>query len=165
MLVYGEIVSINGHKARVKLKDFDGFETDWVQIPQLCTYKDKSSNVYEIGTEVALLINSDFDDGCIIGAIYNDEDVCITDDKNIKMLKFSDGSLIQYDKESHKFTLDIKSQIDIKAAKVVIDGDLEVKGNVSDSVGTMQNIRDIFNSHTHGNGNNGANTSAPNSSM
>ena len=47
--------------------------------------------------------------------------------------------------------------------KVYIDGDLYVSGNVSDSNGSMQEMRNIYNSHTHSYSD--GTTSSPNSSM
>jgi phage baseplate assembly protein V len=45
-------------------------------------------------------------------------------------------------------------------------GDLATSGNVSDGTGSMQEIRDIYNTHTHNENNNpGGPTNAPNESM
>ena len=171
MLVFGEIVAIKGHQAKLRLPQDDNYETDWFFIPQMCTVGDKSHNVYEIGTLVGAVTTENFDDGCIIGALYNDEDICVTEDKNIKQIVFSDGSFITYDKTSHNFSMEIKSGVNIKSPTTSIDGNLSVTGNitstgqVADAKGSMQSMRDIYNGHTHGNGNNGANTSGPNEGM
>lgn len=167
MLKYGTIISTQGHKAKVQIPEMDNFETNWLEVPQLCTVGDKSSNIYEIGTEVGVVLSENFDDGCIIGALYNDEDIAVSSDKNIKNIVFSDGSVIEYNKQSHTFTLNLKGVANITATVVNITGDLNVSGNiksganVSDSKGSMQDMRDIYNSHSHGNGHNGANTSGP----
>lgn len=173
MLVFGEIISIKGHKAKLKLRDYDQDESGWFFIPQIFTKNDKASNILEIGTEVSAITNNPHNDGCIIGALYNDEDLSVSTNKDLKIIKFSDGTIIQYDKTTHNFDLDIKGVANIKcenmlnitAQKVSITGDLEVSGNVSDSKSSMQDMRNTFNGHTHGNGNNGANTSPPNSGM
>ena len=165
MLIYGEITTIKEHQAKMKVNHKNFQETGWLFIPQLLTHGDKSSNIYEIGTEVAALTTETFDEGCIIGAVYNKTDTSPTNDKNLKTIIFSDGSLIEYNKETHTFTLNIKGNINISAETVTINGDLKVNGNVSDTKGTMQAIREKYNSHTHGNGNNGANTSSPNQQM
>ncbi|MBR1754030.1 phage baseplate assembly protein V [bacterium] len=165
MLVYGEITSINGHNAKMKVNHKNFQETGWLYIPQYVTHGDKSSNIYEIGTEVAAITSETFDEGCIVGAVYNKTDTGTTNDKNIKTIIFSDGSVIEYNKQTHIFTLDLKGDANITAQKVVINGDLEVRGNVSDTKGSMQKMRDTYNEHTHSNGNNGANTGTPNGGM
>ena len=65
----------------------------------------------------------------------------------------------------------MKGVANITATAVNITGDLNVSGNiksganVSDSKGSMQDMRDIYNSHSHGNGHNGANTTSPDEEM
>ena len=171
-LVFGEIIKLDGTKAKLKLYDFDCLESIWVHIPQLCTYKDKSFSGYEIGSEVAAILNDDNTDGVILGGIYNDEDVAVTTDGNVKKITFSDESTISYDKKNHTFLMDIKGDVNIKSENtLVLDCDvkitksLEVEEDVSDEKGSMQQIRETFNSHTHSNGNNGANTGSPNEEM
>ena len=173
MLVFGEIISIKGHRAKLKLRDYDQDESGWFFMPQIFTKNDKASNILEIGSEVSAVTNNPHDDGCIIGALYNDEDLSVSTNRDLKIIKFSDGTTVEYDKASHTFNLTIKgstninsdNSVNITAPKVVITGDLEVSGDVSDSKSSMQNMRNTYNAHTHGNGNNGANTSTPDSNM
>ena len=165
MLVYGEITSIKGHKAKIRIKNKNTQETGWFYMPQYLTHKDKSSNIYEIGTEVAAITSDYYDNGCILCALYNSIDTSPTDDKDIKTIIFSDGSVIEYNKQTHTFILDIKGDAIINAKTVTINGDLKVNGSVSDEKGSMEQIREIFNAHTHNNGNNGENTGFPNSNM
>ena len=186
MLVFGEIIAIKGHQARLKIPEHDNYETDWFFVPQLCTVSDKASNVLEIGTLVGAVTTENFDDGCIIGALYNDQDICVTDDKNIKSIVFSDGTIIQYDKKEHIFTVNIKEETQMASPKITVNaktsvnittptltltGNLSVSGNissggqVSDVKSSMQDMRTTYNGHTHGNGNNGANTSQTTSTM
>ena len=168
MLVFGEIVSTKGHLAKVKLYDCEEFETDWMHIPQMCTVKDKSFSNYEIGTEVALILGENGDDGCIIGALYNDEDVSVSENNNIKTIVFSDGTNISYDKENHVFLLDIKGDATIKSERgLTLDCDVKItktlevekdvkvsksivaEEDITDKGGSMQDIRDTYNSHGH----------------
>ncbi|MBQ9688009.1 hypothetical protein IJV79_00070 [bacterium] len=150
MLVFGEIIALKDSRAKLKLYELDEFETDWFFIPQLCTVNDKSFNTLEIGTEVAAITNGR--DGCIIGALYNEVDTCPVDNANIKSISFSDGSSVSFNKEESTFDMNIKSKANITAPEVVVTGDLKVSGNitssknisgqnVSDAVGTMQEIR------------------------
>ncbi len=172
MLVFGTVVASRPHQVRIKIHEFDEFESGWFFVPQLCTVKDKSSNSLAINTEVAACVTEDFEDGCIIGALYNDEDVCILEDENVKLLSFEDGTLFKYDKTEHKHTVDVKGQIYVKAAdKVIFDCEVEMTKNlkvakdVFDKKGSMQAMRDVYNPHTHSNGNNGLPTGQPNNSM
>jgi len=172
MLVFGTVIATRPHQVKLKLHEYDDFETSWYFVPQLCTVKDKSSNSLAVNTEVAACVTEDFSDGCVIGALYNDNDVCILEDENVKLLSFEDGTIFKYDKTEHKHSIDVKGEIYVKAeSKVIFDCEVEMTKNlkvakdVSDKKGTMQQMRDVYNPHTHGNGNNGSPTTAPNNSM
>ena len=172
MLVFGTVIATRPHQVRIKIHEFDEFESSWYFVPQMCTVKDKSSNSLAINTEVAACVTDDFEDGCIIGALYNDEDVCILEDENVKLLSFEDGTIFKYDKTEHKHTVDVKGQIYVKATdKVIFDCEVEMTKNlkvakdVFDKKGSMQAMRDVYNPHTHSNGNNGSPTGKPSAEM
>lgn len=164
MYVTGKIIAIDEKTARAKISipEYDDITSGWFFIPQLCTVKDKSYSIMAINTLVGAVCCDDLSDGCIIGALYNDEDICVLGDENKKYIFFEDGAKFCYDKQTHEFT--------VIAEKTVIETDLTVIGNinctknVSDSVGTMAEIRQKHNAHIHRNGNNG-NTTAPTESM
>lgn len=122
MLVFGTVIATKPHQVRIKIEEQDNFESDWYFVPQLCTVKDKSSNSIAIDTLVAACVSDDLSDGCIIGALYNDEDICIIEDENIKLIKFEDGTLIQYDKTQSKFTLNCTGDVDLSTS-----GDCNIK--------------------------------------
>lgn len=72
-----------------------------------------------------------------------------------------EGESTLYRKADHYIILKKDGSIAINApAGVDIDGDLRVKGEVSDSVGKLSSLRTKFNQHTHV-GNLGAPTAAP----
>lgn len=81
-----------------------------------------------------------------------------------------EGDVIHFKRGNHIY-IDSANQVTVKAAnKVLIDaplaeftGNIEAAGHVRDGVGTMQQIRDIYNGHTHPE--NDSTTSAPNESM
>jgi phage baseplate assembly protein V len=83
-------------------------------------------------------------DGVIIGSTYNNEDTPPSESGWVK--KFSDGTILSYDKAAHKFTADIKGDADvkcsgkididatgtakIKASSLTIDCDVTVNGKI-----------------------------------
>ena len=150
MLVFGKITSIDEANARVKLliPDLDDYETPgWIFVPQACTVKDKSYNIPAINTLVAAVLDDEMQDGCIIGSIYNDEDVCILGDKDIKYIIFEDGTQFKYDKTTSTCTV-IASNISIQG-DITLKGNLTASGDITDKVSSMQDMRDTYNSHTH----------------
>ena len=88
--------------------------------------------------------------------------------KEQHLIKFEDGSFIEYNKESQMLTIVAKTLNVI--ADIINTGKFEntdgivSNSDISDRVSTMQAMRNIYNSHTHV-GNLSLPTSAPNGSM
>ena len=202
MFVIGIVVAIDESSARVKLQipEMDNFETGWFFVPQACTVGDKSHNLPKSKTLVSACCSEDLQDGCIIGALYNDEDTCILGGENFKYIFFEDGTKIQYDKLENKFLLDcvgdtqiesannikIKSskldieaeEINLKATKTTIKSEIDIVGSIKQlgelivtggisATNAIKSLIDVIASkisligHIHGNGNSGADTTAP----
>lgn len=158
MLVFGNVIAIDEKLPRVRLRlpDRDNYETPgWIFVPQVCTVKDKSYNMPAINTLVAAVMDDDLQDGCLIGALYNDEDVCILGDENVKYIRFEDGAFFQYDKTTGFFEAKAPNKIHLEAPEIELKGEVtntgnfSSTGNVSDKKSSMQAMRDIYNAHTH----------------
>lgn len=165
MYVIGTVIAIDDKMPRVKLKlpELDDFETGWFFVPQMATVKDKSFNQIALNTLVGAVCTDDMQDGCIIGSLYNDEDICVLADENVKYIFFEDGAKLKYDKSSHELT--IIAQTTTMQTNLNVIGNITCTQNVSDSVGSMALIRTKHNAHVHGNGNGGSNTTSPTESM
>lgn len=165
MYVVGTVITIDDKMPRVKLKlpELDDFETGWFFVPQTATVKDKSFNQIALNTLVGAVCTEDMQDGCIIGSLYNDEDICVLADENVKYIFFEDGAKLKYDKSSHELT--IIAQTTTMQTNLNVIGNITCTQNVSDSVGSMALIRTKHNAHVHGNGNGGSNTTSPTESM
>lgn len=157
MLVFGKVTNINQNNftAKLKIEEYDNFETPWLFVPQIFTRNNKSGYLPEINSIVAAILNEDMTNGVILGATYNDEDVVLTEFNGQDFIRFSDGSTIVHSENTLKLI----------AKTVIVDGDLKCTGDIEDKKGTMQKIRDIYNSHEHPNGNNGANTGSATEAM
>lgn len=163
MLVFGKVTNINQKDFTVKLQvpEYDNFETPWLFVPQIFTRNSKSGYMPEINSIVAAILNEDMSDGVILGSTYNDEDVVLTEFNGQEFIRFSDGSTIVH----------FENTLKLVAQTVIVDGDLKCTGNiqadgdVEDKKGTMQKIRDVYNSHEHPNGNNGASTGITSTKM
>ena len=156
MYIEGIVSKTDGYRAKLKLEDYDDMETQWLVIPQLFTVDNKSGYIPAIGTLAAAVTNEDMTEGCLIGAIYNDVDTPPETSAN-EFIEFSDGVKI-------KHTTDTQT-LEIEAENIVVKGNIVCSGDVSDGAGTIQSIRDWANSHVHTNGNDGANTGTPTSTI
>lgn len=154
MLKFGTVTNINPLTARAKVQFAeDNMSSYWLPIIQKKTLKDKYYAVVDIGEQVACLMDENSEDGVILGAIYTSLESVPVSSKDQNMIKFSDGSLIEYNKETKTLTISAKTVNII--ADVYNRGKFEntegIKSSkqISDATSTMQRMREIYNSHTH----------------
>lgn len=120
MLRFGNITEIDPAKgyARVTFTD-DGIVSDWLQIIVKTALNDKDSFTFNINEQVACLMDENSEEGVILGAIFNDKNSPNGGGVGIFRTVFDDNSVIEYDRNSHKYTLDIQGEISIKSSSVV----------------------------------------------
>ncbi len=102
-------------KVRVQFPDRDELVSDWIPVGQRKTLGDFDYWLPDDGTQVYCLMDENCEAGVVLCAIYSDVDVPPVADGNLFYKKFSDGTIIQYDRAGHKLTADIKGEIDAKA--------------------------------------------------
>ena len=124
------------------------------------TVNNKTGYTPEIGTLVSAVLSDDMTEGAILGAIYNEVDTPPKDMDGMEFFKFSDGVEIYHIPDSNQLfitadvlCLDVNKLIvtgDIQGQKTLqTNGDISSKMNVSDSMGSMVEIRTFYNSHYH----------------
>jgi len=116
MLRFGNITEVDPAKgyARVTFTD-DGIVSDWLQFVVMGAIKDNFSHTFSINEQVACIMDENSEEGVIIGAIFNDKTPPNNAGDGIFRVKFDDNSVIEYDRNSHEYTLDIKGKINITA--------------------------------------------------
>lgn len=169
MLKFGVVTNINPltAKARVQFAD-DDITSFWLPVLQQKTNKDKFYSMVDVGEQVACLMDDDSEDGVIIGAIYTGVDSVPGISKDQHIIKFEDGSFIEYNKETQMLTivaktLNIVADI-LNTGKIQNTDGITSSADITDKKSSMQAMRDVYNSHTH-TGNMGSPTSAPDGAM
>lgn len=110
-LKFGIVCNTKPGYAKVHLLEED-IVTDWLSIITRRAKDDKDSWQYEINEQVVCIMFNDCDDGIIIGARHNDEDKPDEDAAPSKFrMIFSDGTLLEYNKESHDLKAIIKGNL------------------------------------------------------
>lgn len=127
---YGIISEVKKGYAKVTFEE-DEFVTDWLPVLVRKSKSDKESWQLEINEHVVCLMDETCDEGVIIGAIPNEEDQPDGGEGKGKFRKlFSDGTLIEYDKNSHKLTVDVKGELKaITTGKATITSDADIEAN------------------------------------
>jgi len=71
--------------------------------------------IFSINEQVACLMDENSEEGVILGAIFNDKTPPNNAGDGIFRVKFDDDSVIEYNRNSHEYKLDIKGKINISA--------------------------------------------------
>ena len=116
MLRFGNITEVDPAKgyARVTFTD-DGIVSDWLQFITLGALKDKFSHTFSINEQVACLMDSNSEEGVILGALFNNKTAPDGGGDGIFRVKFEDDSVIEYNRNSNEYNLNIKGKVNITA--------------------------------------------------
>ena len=89
----------------------------------------------DIGESVlCLFLPTGIESGFILGSYYNKKDRPPVTDQNKRTVKFSDGTILEYDRKTHKLTADVKGDIDIKATgkvDMIVNGDISLQSGAN----------------------------------
>lgn len=175
MLRFGVVSKINPAlvQARVYFGD-DESTSYWLPVLQTKTLKDKFYVMPDIGEQVACLMDKNSEDGVILGAIYSNVDKSIINSEKKISMNLEDGSSINADKENKTLTVVFKTMKLIGNIEhygilkntdgIESESSITSEADVIDKTSSMQDMREIFNSHTH-TGNLGVSTSQPDKGM
>lgn len=111
----------------------DEIVTDWIPVLFRKTKSDKESWQLEINEHIVCLMDHNCNTGVCLGAICNDEDEPDPGEGKGKFRKlFSDGTLIEYDKEAQKLTVDVKGELNATTTgKAAINAGTNLEGNAT----------------------------------
>lgn len=169
MLRFGTVTAINPLTAKAKVQVAeDNMVSFWLPILQQKTNKDRFYSIVDAGEEVACLMDENSEDGVVLGAIYTGLNEVPAQSEKQHIIKFEDGSFIEFNKETQNLTISVKTLNII--ADIINNGTFQntdgitSDADISDEKSSMQAMRDVYNGHSHI-GNQGSPTSAPDGRM
>lgn len=169
MLRFGIISQINPQTVQARVIFGDDESTSfWLPILQTKTMKDKFYAMPDIGEQVVCLMDENSEDGVVLGSIYSTEDTPVVSTEKQISLNLENNSLINIDKETNTLTvtfqhINLNGNINHNGMLINTDG-IKSNSDISDKTSSMQEMRDIYNQHSH-TGNQGNPTSSPKETM
>lgn len=128
MIRFGIVSEVKKGFARVKIEELDGIVTDWLPVLKTKSKSDVESWPLEVNEHVVVAFDQFNEAAVILGAIHNNEDAPDEGESAGKWRKvFSDGTVLEYDKNAHKLNVDVKGDI---AAKTTGKASIDATGNV-----------------------------------
>lgn len=118
----GEVTSVNpaAMTARVTFDDDDGITSYDLPILQRNTLNNHDHCCVDVGEDVlCLFLPTGIEEGFILGSFYAGEVVPPSSSKDVRMVEFSDGTKLFYDRSSHKLTGDVKGDVSLTVSGTV----------------------------------------------
>lgn len=131
--------------AKVQFPDLDDLISEWLPVLARKTLRDKDGHTLDVAEHVACVLDDRFEAGCVLGAIYSDEDHPPTTSPDVLRFQFFDGAYVEYDRSTGMLAIDAKGPVTLLASgpvavtapavalnvgQVSISGDLAVGGTV-----------------------------------
>lgn len=168
----GIVSSVNQDgTVRVAFKERGNLLSYDLQVLVRSTLEDKDWDMPDIDEPVlCIFLPIGLEAGFVIGSYYSKKVKPPENRENKRLVQFKDGTRIEYDRESHKITIDVPGdggEVYVKSAsKTVVDSpkiDLGSSGLEPSVLGdklaaAFSALQDLINGHTHSNGNNGSPT-------
>jgi len=117
MLSFGKVVEVDPQTCRVRvgLADQDGMQSYWLAVVQGHTLRDKVYSLPDVDEFVAFLLDAQAEEGVVLGAIYSDPDPTPSEDGEIRMIRFEDGTVVQYDRTASRLMIDCVGDVVIRS--------------------------------------------------
>lgn len=107
-------------RIRVRLPDRDGLQSYWLHVPQRHTQGTQSRPLLpELGEQVAVLLDSDGVGGVCLGGIYSTAEPPPLVDEDTHYVRFSDGTAVTYNRQTHVLLVDCVGAMAFKAAQTI----------------------------------------------
>ncbi len=131
----GEVTSINAaaHTARVTFDDDDGVTS--AELPVIVPNSIANSDyaMPDIGQDaLCVFLSTGKEQGFLLGSFYAGEVTPPADSADVRRVKFSDGTVIEYDRSAHKLTADVKGDGEVTSTGKI---DVTAAGDITLSSG------------------------------
>lgn len=124
------------HKVRCKIPALEDLETAWLSFLTPNAGGNQFYCLPDVGELVAILLDARGEGGCVLGAIYNEQDPTPVQSGEIWLKQFKNGTTIQHDRKSGDLTIHTTGKVIVNNCHVevnsgnvnVTDGDVIADG-------------------------------------
>lgn len=134
-------VDPKAHKIRCKIPTLEDLETAWLSFLTPNAGGNQFYCLPDVGELVALLLDHQGEGGCVLGAIYNEQDPTPVADSEMWMKKFSNGTIISHNRKTGDVVVNTSGHLTATAkggatinANTVVNGTLHATGRITSDV-------------------------------
>ncbi|WGE52370.1 phage baseplate assembly protein V [Actinobacillus equuli] len=123
-------VDAKTHKVRCKIPALEDLETYWLPVLVANAGSNQFYCLPDEGELVALLLDAYGENGCVLGAIYNEQDTTPVSNSDIWLHKFKNGTEISHNRKTGDIVVNTSGTVTVTAAQAVVNADSEINGNL-----------------------------------
>ena len=136
----GEVVGVNpaAGTVRVEFKDADAVVSFDLPLMFTTTLNDMRYRMPDLKAQaICLFLPNGLEEGAVLGFLYNATDKPPANSQDLDLIKYEDGTVLQYDRAAHKLTADVKGEAEIKATgKISATSEADISAKASGNIKT-----------------------------
>ena len=122
-------IDSKSHKVRCKIPALEDLETAWLSFLTPNAGGNQFYCLPDVGELVAILLDARGEGGCVLGAIYNEQDKTPVQDGDIWFKKFKNGTTIAHYRKSGDLTIHTSGKVIVNNCEVEVNnGNVKVNG-------------------------------------
>lgn len=120
-------IDASRHRVRCKIPALEGLETDWLAVITPNAGGNQFYCLPDIGELVALLLDCRGENGCVLGAIYNSQDVPPAASNDVWKKVFTNGTTIEHSRSTGDITIHTANKVIVNSSDIQVnDGSIEI---------------------------------------
>lgn len=123
------------HLVKVSLPALEDIETAWLPMITPNAGVNQFYCLPDVGELVAVILDARGENGVVLGAMYNEVDTPPTNNAQMWMKKFSNGTIISHDRSNGNVIVHTSGTVTATAPQVIINGNVQINGSLSVSNG------------------------------
>lgn len=104
-----QVAKLDAKNARMRIQA-GSIYSDWIPYMTLRAGPDRTWHIPEPGEQVLVAApNGDINQAVVLGAVYQETFPPPADDENLSLTHYKDGTVLEYDREQHRWLLDMRA--------------------------------------------------------
>jgi phage baseplate assembly protein V len=113
-IAFGKIVEVSAEKClyRVEFQD-KGFTSRPLPRIVLNSLSNKDESHLDVNEHVAVAMDTNYENGVILGAIYDSKNLPASPNKDVRKTTYSDGSFVEFNRATKKLAISSEGEVEI----------------------------------------------------
>lgn len=136
-------VDAKRYKIKVTIPALEDFETAWLSYLTPNAGGNQFYCLPDVGELVAILLDARGEGGCVLGTIYNNQDLAPASSNDIWLKKFSNGTTIEHNRKTGNLTIHTSGKVIVNNCNIDVNsGTITVNGGdvIADGISLKNHV-------------------------